>query len=226
MKTARKSLMTSLAATGSLFIAANASALPQGWSDYLPAWTATASSCAVDESATGKYEFVGAQFRYKGTNVSPLNLSRPSIDSIVVGPSYQPLTVRCNVTPVYDYVPAVPAAEGDLFGTPASWKSADWNTLIVGYKDPDGISSKSQVMVSLRKLSRATLTESTIASFDSNVSANAVANEDIKQFTHAFDFQNNEYYVEINLIRQDIGVATPVAYSVRLANGSFLQIPQ
>ena len=83
---------------------------------------------------------------------------------------------------MYDYVPAIPAASGDLFGTPASWKSADWNALIVGYKDPDGISTKAQVSASLRKVSRATLTETTIATFSSNLSANVAANEDIKQF--------------------------------------------
>ncbi|MDP1614960.1 MAG: hypothetical protein Q8L68_04110 [Methylococcales bacterium] len=118
-------------------------------------------------------------------------------------PTYQPITVRCNVTPIYDYVPVIPAASGDLFGTPASWKSADWNMLIVGYKDPDGISAKAQVSASLRKVSRSTLGESTIATFNSNLSANVAANEDIKQFNHTFDFQNNDYYVEINLVRQD-----------------------
>lgn len=230
MKTLRNTLMT-LLATGAIVTATSASALPQGWGDYLPAWTATASSCSVDESSTGKYEFSGTQFRYLGNNVSNYglivsNVVAPVNSAIVIGPSgsYQPITVRCNVTPIYDYVPAVPAANGDLFGTPASWKSADWNALIVGYKDPDGISAKAQVSASLRKVNRATLGESTVATFSSNTSANVSANEDIKQFNHTFDFQNFEYYVEINLIRKDATVATPVAYSVRLAKGGFAPI--
>ena len=222
MNILRTSIIT-LLATGSSLAATGVSALPLDWYDELPAWTSTASSCAIDESSTGRYEFTGAQFRYKGDKVSPL---LPRTISAIGGASFQPITVRCNVTPIYDYVPAVPAASGDFFGQNAYWKSADWNTLIVGYKDPDGISTKAQVTASLRKLSRATLTESTIAVFNSNDSANVLANEDVKQFTHSFDFLNNEYYVEINLIRQEATVATPIAYSVRLAKGNIMQVPK
>ena len=232
MNTLRTSLIT-LLATGSLFAATNASALPANWFDELPAWSSTASSCSVDESSTGRYEFSGAQFRYKGDKISPASRMASTAGGITtggivigIGTGLQPITVRCNVTPIYDYVPAVPAAPGDFVGTNAYWKSADWNTLIVGYTDPDGISTKTQVTASLRKLNRATLTESVIAVFNSNTSANAVANEDVKQFTHSFDFLHNEYYVEINLTRQDATVATPVAYSVRLAKGDVMQVPQ
>lgn len=231
MKTAHNTLKT-LLATAAIVTATSASALPQGWGDYLPSWTATASSCAIDESSTGKYEFSGTQFRYLGGNVSNYgvfvsNALAANNNAVVTTPipTYQPITVRCNVTPVYDYVPAVPAS-GGLFGTQAYWKSADWNALIVGYKDTDGISTKAQVSASLKKVSRATLSESVIATFNSNLLASVSANEDIKQFTHAFDFQNNEYYVEINLIRTDTTVATPVAYSVRLAKGQFTTIPR
>jgi hypothetical protein len=41
----------------------------------------------------------------------------------------------------------------------ASWISADWNALIVGYKDSDGIGTKAQVSAVLRKVNRATLGE-------------------------------------------------------------------
>ncbi|MDD5275821.1 MAG: hypothetical protein PHR16_07035 [Methylovulum sp.] len=223
MKTLRNSLMA-LLATGTILTATSASALPQDWWDDLPAWTATASSCSVDESSGSKYEFSGTQFRYLGGNVSDYGLNASRNSNISITPTYKPITVRCNVTPVYDYVPAIPAAPGDLFGTPASWKSADWNTLIVGYKDADGISTNAQVSASLRKVSRATLGETTLATFNSNLSANTAANEDIKQFTHTFDFKNNDYYVEINLIRKNTTVATPVAYSVRLAKGGVAAI--
>lgn len=224
MKTLHNAVMT-LLTVGTLAGATSASALPANWSDLLPAWTSTASSCAIDESSASKYEVTGTQFRFLGNNVSNFgifsaNAAKQSSSSISVTQSYQPITVRCNVTPVYDYIPAVPAAPGDLFGTPASWTSADWNSLIVGYKDTDGISAKAQVSASLKKISRTTMLESTIATFNSNLSANVAANEDVIQFTHKFDFHANDYYVEINLIRQDTSVTTPVAYSVRLAKGN------
>ena len=226
MKTLRNTLKILLAA-GAIVTATSAFALPQGWSDDLPAWTATASSCSIDESSTGKYEFSGTQFRYLGTNVSNYgifvsNAVFPSNKEIIVRPpsTYQPITVRCNVTPMYDYGPASQVITGDLtLDVPASWVSVDWNALIVGYKDTDGYGAKAQVSASLKKVSRATLGESTIATFNSNlVSVSSImAHEDVQPFTHDFDFQNNDYYVQIDLIRQDDTVTTPVAYSVRLA---------
>ncbi|KJV06472.1 hypothetical protein [Methylocucumis oryzae] len=225
MKTLRSTLLT-LLAVGSVVGANSASALPSGWYDTLPAWTSTASACSVDESSVGKYEFIGSQFRFLGNNISnqtgvvAVPLTRATSDAIL-GPVFQPITVRCNVTPMYDYVPA---QKGDLFEIPASWKSVSWNSLVVGYKDPDGISTNASVTASLRKLSRATMTESTIASFNSNSSASVVAVEDVKKFTHTFDFLNNDYYIEINLVRKNTNVVTPVAYSVRLTTGDVAPI--
>lgn len=224
MKTLRTSVLA-LLTVGTLAGATTAAALPGDWRESLPAWTATASSCAVDESSTSKYEVIGTQFRFSGSNVSNYGVFTSTAghdlsSSASTVPTYQPIIVRCNVTPVYDYVPAVPAAPGDLFGTPAAWVSADWNALIVGYKDTDGISTKAQVVASLKRINRATMTESTIATFNSNALPSVAANEDVKQFTHKFDFSANNYYVEISLIRKDTTVTTPVVYSVRLAQGS------
>jgi len=218
MKTLRNTLM-SLLATSAIVTSTGVSALPTGWVDGLPAWTATASSCSVDESSAGKYDFAGSQFRYLGTNVSGSSISGgsgfPPLFLI------SPITVRCNVTPSYDYVPAFVADDPDEFGSAAYWKNPnwEWNSLIVGYKDTDGIGTKAQMTASQKKVSRATLSESTIATFNSNLTASVVAHEDVKTFDHTFDFESNEYYVEINLYRTDTSVATPVAYSVRLANG-------
>jgi len=207
MKTLRNTLMT-LLATGTIVAATTASALPAGWVDSLTAWTATASSCAVDESSAGKYEFNLSQFRYLGANFSDTT-GRPPLSTL------KPITVRCNVTPIYDYLKGAP----DIFLPNAVAISPDWNTLIVGYKDTDGISTKARVTASLKRVIRATMGESTVATFDSNLSASVVANEDVKAFSHIIDFQHNDYYVEINLTRTDTTVATPVAYTVRLANG-------
>lgn len=199
-------ILTNLAATALVLTTTTASALPSGWHDVLPAWSATASSCSLDESSTGKSEFSGTQFRYLGSAVSSVRFVGTFPFATLVT---TPITVRCNVTPIYD------------FQSTGSARSAFWNHLIVGYKDPDGISTKAQVLVSLRKVSRATQGETTIATFNSNTSNNVVANEDVAhfKFNENPDFQNNAYYVEINLIRTDVTVATPIVYTVRLANG-------
>lgn len=220
MKTPRN-LLTALAGLGAAMMAPSASALPQGWSDTLPAWTATASSCSVDEGSAGKYEFYNGQFRFLGANVSGVaGLST----AIVAGPVYQPITVRCNVTPMYDYVPAfttpAPDAGGIAITTPASWKSVGWNALVVGYKDPDGMGAGARFTATLKKMNRATFAEANVVTFDSNTKAILTANQDVATFNQAIDFQHYEYYVEINLIRTSTAVATPVAYSVRLTNGS------
>ena len=52
-----------------------------------------------------------------------------------------------------------------------------------------------------------------------------MANEDVKQFNHVFDFQTNAYYVEINLLRTDTTVLSPIAYTVRLAKGNVPPVP-
>jgi hypothetical protein len=223
MKTLHKNLI-GLLGTATMMISTSTFALPVGWGDGVPAWSATASSCAIDESSKSKHEFTSSQFRFLGTNISDLGT--------VIGPIRLtlpvPITVRCNVTPVYDYVPAVPAPPGGLFGMPAYWKSSiNWNALIVGYKDPDGTATNAQVTAVLRKVSRTTLTESTIATFNSNSFVDASNIENVKTFTpQVFDFHANEYYVEINLYRTDTTVATPVAYSVRLTSGSAMSVPQ
>lgn len=217
-----RTLLTAVLGLGAVMATTTASALPAGWSDSLPAWTATASSCAVDESSTGKYEFINSAFRFQGTNVSNPGLFTGT---------YQPITVRCNVTPMYDYVPARTIPGDITIQVPASWKSVNWNALVVGYTDPDGLNTNAQVSATLRKLSRATLTETNIATFNSNSFPILTKTEEVKTFTHTFDFQNNEYYVEISLTRAKGAsttsqVATPVAYSVRLTNGGVIQVPR
>lgn len=218
---ALRQLLTGLIGAGAALMATSASALPPNWSDTLPAWTATASSCAVDEGSAGKYEFVNGQFRFLGTNYSDLVLSTTPFGQIS---TYAPITVRCNVTPMYDYVPSYtqPATDPDgiAITVPASWKSVDWNALVVGYKDPDGVGTAAQVIARLKRMNRATFAEATVATFDSNASAVVAATQDVATFKQKFDFQNYEYYVEINLIRANKTVVSPTAYSVRLTNGS------
>ena len=138
-----------------------ASALPSGWSDNITAWTATASSCTLDESSAGKSEFVLSQFRYLGSAISSVNFVPIGL---IKFPVSVPITVRCNVTPIYKYVYHPPQTVG-FASDVVSAENVSWNSLIVGFKDPDGISTKAQVSVSLRKVSRATQGETTICHF-------------------------------------------------------------
>lgn len=228
-----RTILTGLVCAGATLTATTASALPTGWGDTLPAWTTTASACSVDEGSAGRYEFSGSQFRFLGNNTSatttPVSNARiADTAAIIVNPVPVafPVTVRCNVTPVYDYVPAkpIPQTSPDDFITelPAAWVSAKWNALVVGYKDPDGIGTDTRVLATLKRLSRATLAENTVATFDSNKKSAVAQGEELVQFNHAFDFQNYEYYVDISLYRNKATVPTPVAYSARLTSGSIL----
>lgn len=230
-----RTILTGLVCATATLATTTASALPSGWSDTLPAWTSTASACSADEGSAGRYEFSGSQFRFLGANTSatttPVSNARIADATAIIVPPLVlsfPVTVRCNVTPVYDYVPAktIPASgpDGIAIDVAAGWVSAKFNALVVGYKDPDGIGTDTRVLATLKRLNRATLTENTVATFDSNKKPAVVQGEELVQFNHAFDFQNYEYYVDINLYRNKATVPTPVAYSARLTYGSISNI--
>ncbi len=228
-----RTFLTGLVCASATLTATTASALPDGWSDTLPAWTTTASACSADEGSAGRYEFFNSQFRFLGANTSatttPITNARLAVEpsAIIVNPLPLafPITVRCNVTPVYDYVPATVITGDITINQPAAWVPAKWNALVVGYKDPDGIGTGARVLATLKRLNRATLTENTVATFDSNKKASVIQTEDVVQFTHAFDFQKFEYYVEFNLYRTSANVV-PVAYSARLTNGGIVAVPK
>jgi hypothetical protein len=115
-----------------------------------------------------------------------------------------PIVVRCNIVNPLD--------EGN----------PNWDTLIVGYRDPDGTADNHRVTVRLRRLARPTGTTSTIATFTSNSSSVTTRTENSVGFSHAWDFLKNEYYVEIELIRKNT-TARPLAYMVRLAKISVIR---
>jgi len=155
--------------------------------EYLPAWTHAASACSPDEAALSKYAFTNADFSFNSTSVSDVGgLGLPVL-----------IYVRCNVLNPLDA------------GNPT------WNSMYVGYQDPDGQGFKYQVFVRLRRLSRTTGGVSTVATFNSNSLTNTARSERFVTFSHNFDFLNNEYYVEIGISRTDT-LANPVAYMVRL----------
>jgi hypothetical protein len=73
------------------------------------------------------------------------------------------------------------------------------------------------VTARLRKVARSTGTNSTIATFSSQSYGATTRTENIVSVPGTFDFLNNEYYVQIELIRAAAS-AKPTAYMVRLAN--------
>lgn len=166
--------------------------------EFLPAWTHTASSCAVDESALNKYQFSLADFSFKGTETS-------DVLYWIGAPIAQPIVARCNVVNPLD--------SGD----------PDWNALIVGYQDPDGTSTAHSVRARLYRVSRPTGTVSQVAAFDSNSSSTTTRTEKQVIFSHSFDFLNNEYFVQMELIRQNTN-QNPVIYSARLTKA--VPVPQ
>lgn len=155
--------------------------------ESLPAWTHTASACSPDEAALPKYAFSNADFSFNSTTISDVGGFGLPI----------PIVVRCNVLNPLDA------------GNPV------WNSMFVGYQDPDGTGITYQVIARLKRLSRATGGIATIATFNSNLSSNTARGEGLVTFSHTFDFLRNEYFVEILISRIDKR-ANPVAYMVRL----------
>jgi len=154
-------------------------------------WTTVASSCAVDESAVNKYAFNYADFYYLGSAVSSPNRKT----------GYNPISVRCNVDNPLD---------NDV--------RPKWDTLIIGYNDPDLEKKDASVVARLVQVKRATGLTSVVATFDSNTSSLTGRREGFVKFTSILDFHNNAYFVQLNLTRANANVATPTVYSARLVS--------
>jgi|CXWL01.1.fsa_nt_gi hypothetical protein len=153
-------------------------------------WTHVASACAPDEAAIGKYAFNKADFLFKaGAYSDPSRLGSV------------PIVVRCNVADPMD---------GDIAPT--------WNTMIIGYSDPDGIGKDTRVSAYLYQVSRATGATSIVASFDSDAWIQTARGEVAVDFTKALNFRSNEYFVQLELTRTNNTKLNPVAYSARLVN--------
>jgi hypothetical protein len=161
--------------------------------EYGLSWTAAASTCVPGGRGTlDRYGFAGGDFYFDGAAVSA---------SSVLGPV--PIIVRCHVTqPPYT----------DRFNP------VTWDMLIVGFQDPDGVTSNATMIARLMRISRPTGIASSVVSFNSNTGGLTTRHErGVKFQSSAVDFFNYEYYVEILLYRTSTAVASPRAYSVRLA---------
>ncbi len=179
----------SMFVAGGLCLATTASATFPFFAEFLPAWTHVASACAVDEASLSKFASSGPNFTFMGTNISD------------IGRAPIPIIARCNVL------------------NPLDGGNPQWSALIVGFDDPDATGAVHRVTAALRRVSRFTGSVSTVASFNSNGN-NLLSNpsgrrEALVQFNHNFDFEGNEYYVELGLTRTATS-GNPVVYSARL----------
>ena len=94
-----------------------------------------------------------------------------------------------------------------------------WNTLTVGYQDPDAHEQAYQVEAKLIRVNKGTGAISVIKTFDSNAptAPNTVSpvSGSVK-FTHNYDFNNYAYYISFNLHRKD-SLKNPAVWFVKLS---------
>ena len=152
--------------------------------------THVASTCAPDETAVGKYAFSGADFTFKSTAYSD-----------VIRSGAQPITVRCNVADPLD---------GDV--------KPYWNSMIVGYVDPDSTGLDTRVVAKLYQVNRLTGGANAIATFDSNGFGQSARGEAMVNLKTLPDFHNYEYFVQLDLYRANQTALIPAVYSVRLVS--------
>jgi hypothetical protein len=163
--------------------------------EFLPAWTHVGSACTVDEDSLGKFEFVNADFKFKGTNVSP-----PSVGGLL------PITARCNVV------------------NPLDAENPDWNRLVVGYQDSNGTNGQNGAIVRLKRINRPGGSLATIATFNSDSFSSINRAEASIPFNHAWDFLRNEYFIQIELYRGNTNNQISV-YSLRLVHAEPVSNP-
>jgi hypothetical protein len=168
-----------------------------GYVEIGEAWTHTASSCAVNPQDLDKAAFSGPDFTFQPQAYSGY------FEITQFGPLWEPITANCNVLNPLD---ADPAAENPL-----------WDALIVGYADPDGVGTNTNVVARLIRVRRNDGIQSTVVTFDSNKFNTRTPGEQLLQFSPPMDFKNNEYFVQLALLRTPLaGHSNPVVYSVRL----------
>jgi hypothetical protein len=187
VKTLALSGLASLMALGALATSTAEAAVP-GYIDYLPAWSQSANSCAVDDASTGAF--------LAGYNALSFRSGSTALN----------LWAWCHVTNPLDT------------GNPDGLNNRPlWDGLIAGYTDPDGIGTAAGVKATLYRVSRATGGYAAVAAFDSNAWLNKTTwQEGVKTFTAKLDFLNNDYYVLINLTRTSTAY-NPSISGVRIA---------
>jgi hypothetical protein len=201
MKALRKALLGGVAAASlSVSYIGLCTADVAGYQEHGPAWTHTASSCTVNPSQLEKVALTGADLSFE-----PLSFSR-LIATTQFGPVWEPLIARCNVLNPLDALPA------DL-----DPPNPQWNALIVGYADPDGMGINTNVIARLMRVRRNDGAVKNVVAFDSNKNSGTTRDEQLACFNELLDFRHNEYFVQLELIRTPLaGQRNPVIFSVRL----------
>ena len=90
-----------------------------------------------------------------------------------------------------------------------------WNTMVVGYQDPDGTGINYQVTAQLVRVDKSTGVSTFIKTFSSNSFVGTGATSHSASFTHTFDFDNNAYFVTLTLDRVD-STNNPAVWFVQL----------
>jgi len=78
-----------------------------------------------------------------------------------------------------------------------------WNTLTVGFVDPDGRGGNYEVQVLLQRVAKSTGVHTVIATLDSDAYGSTGAQSQHITFTHTFDFINYAYYIGVDILRGD-----------------------
>ncbi|HKF04922.1 MAG TPA: hypothetical protein VKB49_21570 [Candidatus Sulfotelmatobacter sp.] len=90
-----------------------------------------------------------------------------------------------------------------------------WNTLSMGYQDPDTTFTDYEVQVFLERVRKTTGAHQVIASVDSNQYSISGPNIGKTPFNHTFNFTDYVYYVGIRVNRND-SVANPTVWFASL----------
>lgn len=174
-----------------------------------PVWTHTASSCAIDSEDLDSYAFIGPNVTYSNDNLTEdKNLG----GNIFYYPIPNPVSARCNITNPYD--------------NSTGLANPSWDLLWLGYQDPDGEGERYRVLARLYGVDALTGETSVITTFDSNLQSSYTDDDDNLEMdptvrrmglSHEWDFNNNYYYVTLDLYRYD-ALYNPKIWGVRLTD--------
>ena len=153
------------------------------------AYSVIASTCTIDEHDQPILALGGTDVTFRATQVSRRQPGRGLLASVV----------RCPVV--------------DVSGT----GHPDWNTLFVGYRDPDGgAGDQHRVRVRLLQIGRPGGAKTALTDFDSRRWPETDRTERAIRFEGALNVQQYSYVLEVSLYRGDLR-GNPRLWHLRLA---------
>jgi hypothetical protein len=93
-----------------------------------------------------------------------------------------------------------------------------WNTLVVSYNYPDLQNFEAVILVRLAEINRLTGSLKIVALFDSKKQIPTGYTEGSVKFNSAFDFYENLYLIELDLLSADVEDVSNIAYKISLMN--------